>query len=414
VRKLWLVAKHEYLKRVKKRSFLLAVLGIPLLMVAIGVISALVALRGGDDRPLGYVDFAELLDPDVRIALEAQNDLRHELRAFADEDAARAALEGGEIQAYYVVPEDYLTAKELRLVHGESQPAEGVRGSFEDFLEASLVERQPADIRDRLAAGFDVAVRSADGQRELSEDNIFSFILPFLVVFFMFFAVSSAGGYLVEVVAEEKENRTMEILATSLAPTRLMAGKALGLMSVSLTQILVWVATLIIGALIAGRYWAPLQTIRIPWDLLVVLVFFFLPTFTLIAGMMTSIGAAVTERQQGQQIAAIINLLFMLPIFFVALIMVNANSPFLVLLTFFPTTAFLTILLRWAMATVPLWQMGASWVLLVATALGSLWVAGKVLEMGMLRYGQRLRLKGILRGLRGQMPVLEKETPNHA
>jgi ABC-2 type transport system permease protein len=206
----------------------------------------------------------------------------------------------------------------------------------------------------------------------------------------------------------------MEILATSLSPARLMIGKALGLMSVSLTQILVWVATIVVGVLIAGRYWPTLRTFSVPWELLVVLVFFFLPTFTLIAGMMTAIGAAVTERQQGQQISGIINMLFILPVFFVMLILVNANSPFLVVLTFFPTTAFLTILLRWGMATVPLWQMIVSWIILVATAAGSLWLAGKVLRMGMLRYGQRLRLRNILAGLRGQLPALEKESAPYA
>ncbi|MBN1248499.1 MAG: ABC transporter permease [Anaerolineae bacterium] len=414
MRKVWLVAKHEYLKQVRKRSFLVAVLGFPLLMVAVGGISALVVLSGGDSRPVGYVDLAGVLDPVVRAALEAESRFQHPFQGFPDEGAARAALEAGSIQAYYVVPQDYLSAKELRLVHGESEPGERVSSSFEDFLHASLVERQPPEVRARLSRGFDLAVRSGDGRRELSEDNVFSFLLPFIVAFFMFFAVSSAGGYLLEAVTEEKENRTMEILATSLSPTRLMAGKAVGLMSVSLTQILVWVATLVAGALVAGRYLEPLRTLRVPWDLLIVLVLYFLPTFTLIAGIMTSIGAAVTERQQGQQISGILNMLFILPIFFVTLILVNANSPFLVVLTLFPTTSFLTILLRWGMATVPLWQMVASWVLLMGAALGSLWVAGKVLRMGMLRYGQRLRFRSILKGLRGQAPTLEKEPTSHA
>lgn len=414
MRKLWLVAKHEYLKRVKKRTFLLAVLGFPLLMVAIGGISALVVIAGGDGRPAGYVDMSGLLDRAVLSRLQADRRFQHDFLAFPDEAAARAALEEGSIQAYYVVPQDYVAVKELRLVYGESEPGERVTSSFEDFLQASLVQTQPAEVRERLAQGFELSVRSSDGQRELSEDNVFSFLLPFIVAFLMFFAIASAGGYLLEAVTEEKENRTMEILATSLSPTRLMAGKALGLMSVSLTQILVWVATLVLGAWIAARYVEPLRNLEMPWELLLVLVIFFLPTFTLISGMMTAIGAAVTERQQGQQISGIINMLFILPVFFVTLIFVNANSPFLVLLTLFPTTSFLTILLRWGMATVPLWQMIVSWVLLTGTAVGSLWVAGKVLRMGMLRYGQRLRLKSILKGLREQAPALEKELANHA
>jgi ABC-2 type transport system permease protein len=104
----------------------------------------------------------------------------------------------------------------------------------------------------------------------------------------------------------------------------------------------------------------------------------------------------------------------MLPVFFGALIVTNPGSPFLVALTLFPTTAFLTILLRWSTFVIPLWQLVVSWIVLVASAGGAVWLAGKILRMGMLRYGQRLRLKGIIEGLRGQSSVPEKEAVPHA
>lgn len=414
MRKAWLVAKHAYLKRVKQRTFLLVVFGFPLLMVAIGVISALVVMSGGDDRPVGYVDLAEVLRRDVLDTLAEEGPTFTAFEPFADEPTARRALEQEEIQAYYVLPEDYIRTKELRLVYGGTEPGERIQSSFDDYLEASLVARQPAAVRARLTEGFDLAVRSVDGRREMSEDNIAAFILPFVVAFLMFFAIASASGYLLEAVTEEKENRTMEILATSISPVRLMIGKAVGLVSVSLTQLGVWAATLVIGVMIAARYVEPLRTISIPWEILTVALLFFLPTFTLIAGIMMTIGAAVTETQQGQQISGILNMLFILPVFFVTLILVNANSPFLVFLTLFPTTAFMTMLLRMGMATVPLWQTILSWLILVGSAIGSLWVAGRVLRIGMLRYGQRLRLKAIVAGLRGQEPAAQKEAPNHA
>jgi ABC-2 type transport system permease protein len=154
--------------------------------------------------------------------------------------------------------------------------------------------------------------------------------------------------------------------------------------------------------------------LTVPWSLLSITVLFFVPTFILIAGVMTSIGATVTELQQGQQISGIVNLLFMVPMFFVAVIFVAPNSPFLTLLTLFPTTAFLTILLRSSLTSVPLWQMIVSWILLVVTALSSVWLASRIFRMGMLRYGQRLTLKSVVAGLREQGLALEKETPPHA
>jgi ABC-2 type transport system permease protein len=103
--------------------------------------------------------------------------------------------------------------------------------------------------------------------------------------------------------------------------------------------------------------------------------------------------------QQGQQIAGMLNLLFILPLFSVILIFENPGSPLVVFLSLFPTTAFLTISLRWGVGTVPLWQIGASWLILATTAGLMLWTAVKIFRAGMLRYGQRLSLKELRRSI---------------
>jgi len=414
MRKLWLVAKHEYLIRVRKRSFLLAVLGLPLLMVAIGVVAALVAIRGGDSRPVGYVDHADFLNPEVLSALQNARESFPEYISFADEATAQSSLEAGDIQSFYVVPEDYIVSKELRSVYAENDPSEFVSERFGDYIQASLIVEQPSAVRERLLTGYSLTVRSSDGRRELSEGNVFDIALPFIIAMFMFFAIASIGGYMLEAVTQEKEDRTMEILTTSVSPFQLMGGKALGLMCVSLTQILVWVIALVIGAVVGARYVEALQNVNIPWEMLIVAVLYFIPTFALIAGMMISIGATVTEMQQGQQISGMLNMLFMLPVFFGVLIVTNPGSPLLVVLTLFPTTAFLTILLRWGTSVIPLWQLAVSWIVLVGSAGGTVWLAGKILRLGMLRYGQRLRLKGIIEGLRGQSSAPEREAVPHA
>lgn len=414
MRKLWLVAKHEYLKRVIQRSFLFAVLGIPLLMIGVSGISILVALGRSDSRPIGYVDQANLLDPELLPALAADESGFAEIQPYPDEAAARDALEAGQIQAYYLIPATYVETKQLSLTYDEDEPGAGIQNDFETYVRASLVSRQPAQVQDLLSEGLDLTIQSSDGSREMSQGDVVGILLPFVVTFFLFFAIASAGGYLLQAVTDEKENRTVEIITTSISPVQLMGGKALGLMAVSITQILIWVVALVVALSIAARAFEELPPITMPWTLLGLTVLYFVPTFTLIAGMMTTIGAAVTEQQQGQQIAGIINMLFILPIFFVALVFTQPNSPFMVLLTLFPTTAFITILLRWSMASVPLWQMALSWVLLVTTALGSVWLAARVFRMGMLRYGQRLSLKGIIEGLRSQGPALEEGTTSHA
>ena len=134
--KLWLVAKQEYVGRVRQRSFLAGTLSILAIIAVIMGITAIIVIGGRDDRPLGYVDHAGLFAAQPAPAADGP-----ELRAFADEAAARQALAAGVIQAFYVLPEDYLSRHEVALVYGKEQPGERVRGAFDDALRSALAAR---------------------------------------------------------------------------------------------------------------------------------------------------------------------------------------------------------------------------------------------------------------------------------
>jgi ABC-2 type transport system permease protein len=203
-------------------------------------------------------------------------------------------------------------------------------------------------------------------------------------------------------VADEKENRTMEIMITSVTPLELIGGKALGLMAVTLSQIALWVATLVVGLFVASRYVEVLQNITVPWSLLLVVALFFLPAYALVTGLMTAIGSAVTQVQQGQQIAGILNLLFLLPLFLIVLFLNDPNSPLLVALTLFPTTSFMTVTMRWGLTIIPAWQLVLSWLILAGTAVVSIWAASRIFRAGMLHYGQPLNLQATLSALRAK------------
>ena len=110
MRKIWLVAKAEYLQLVRRRSFLLATLGIPIFIGVVMAVSILVAVGGRDDRPIGVVDQAGILgDVAANAAAQSLNAV-----ALPDDTTANAALEAGEIRAYYVVPADYLTSQRVQ------------------------------------------------------------------------------------------------------------------------------------------------------------------------------------------------------------------------------------------------------------------------------------------------------------
>jgi ABC-2 type transport system permease protein len=398
MRKFWLVAKHEYLKMIRRRAFWLGTLGVPLLIVVIMAVSIAVVVGGGDEKPLGYVDYAGILT--AGITPEAGRRKITEMRAFPDEATATAALEAGEIQAFYVVPTDYFRSLQIVLYYWDDPPGEIVRGDFDDFMLANLSAGLPDDARRRVLGGINLTVRSADGRRETGGMDVVNLFMPFVAGMFFVFAVMASAGYLLQAVTDEKENRTVEIMVTSLTPEQLIGGKAAGLIAVALSQFFVWTLAVVVGLVVGAQFLELLQAIRVPWTFLAVMALYFLPAFCLVAGMMTAIGSMVTERQQGQQIAGVINMLFILPFFFTGVAFFNPDSPILVVMTLFPTTAFITVALRWGMTVVPAWQLIASWVVLVATAGLSVWASARIFRVGMLRYGQRISLRAAFQILR--------------
>jgi ABC-2 type transport system permease protein len=397
MRNFWLVAKHEYLHTVVRRGFLIATVAIPLGLAALVAFGILVEGLGRSNLPVGYVDHASILDAGRGVSEPSSVGIR----AYADEEAALSALEREEIQALFVLPPDYLQTLHTELYYLEKPPSEEVWNDFADLIRINLVATLPEEIRPRVLEGPSITVHDTVSNREFGESSVINIILPFVATFFFFFATMFAAGYMLGVVASEKENRTMEVMLTSVTPGQLIGGKTAGLLAASLTQLSIYVIAAVIGLRVAAPYVPELQQATVPWDYLGVMALFFLPSYALVAAVMVGIGGAVTELQQGQQMAGILNLFFMLPIFLLPVIFQDPSHPLVVAFSIFPTTSFLTISLRWGLGTVPLWQIGVSWALLVVTAILTVWAAARVFRVGMLRYGQPLSLKAAMVAIRG-------------
>lgn len=390
MRNLWLVARAEYRRMVMRRSFLLATLGLPLFIGLVMVVSVFAGQGTTDDRPFGYVDKAGIfagMDPSQFEPLP--------VIAYPDEASARAALAAGQIQAFYVISADYLQTGEVQQYYWNRTPQDRVNGQFKYMLRSALLGDQRPEWHDVLLWGPNITMQAATTGEAVGAGDVLRMILPLVVGMFFVFVVMGSSGYLLQAVTTEKENRMVEVMFTSLSPAQLIGGKALGLMGVALTQIGVWVAALTIGLFFVGREFGFLGDIRMDWRFLGVVALYFLPTYALVAGLMITLGSMVTELQQGQQIAGVLNLLFIAPFFFFVFVFTNPNHPLLIALTLFPTTAFMAVAMRWGVTVIPAWQIALGWSLLVATALATVWLASRVFRVGMLRYGQPLTLRNL-------------------
>jgi len=191
---------------------------------------------------------------------------------------------------------------------------------------------------------------------------------------------------------EEKENRTMEIVVTSVSPNELMAGKIIGNLSVGLTQLLAW--TVVAAAVLIGfgDRIPFMQNLQIPWSELILSLLLMLPAFVFTSALMAIIGSTVTETQEASQVTGLITLPIFLPYYFLSFILQNPNGTFARILSFFPMSAPLAMSTRIAITNVPTWEIILVFVIMIFFCLLTIWLAGRAFRRGMLQYSKRVSL----------------------
>jgi ABC-2 type transport system permease protein len=393
--KTWLVFRHEYLKRVLTRRFLFGLVSMPLfVLLAIGVGVAAVALQVKKD-PIGYIDRSGWLQNPIYPQDTSGSFFPNvQIIPYADENQARSDLQSGKLQLLYVIAKDYLQSGQVTMI-AKDPPGENAKSQFIDFIKENLLVHQPIEIAQRLLQGSSVTLKSLDGSRSMTGDSFMAFILPFINGLLLVILIAISGSYLLQAVIEEKENRTMEIVITSLSPNQLMTGKVFANLLVGITQLVVWFLFAILGLLVVQSIFHLGATPLINIGQVGLMAAIMLPAYVMVAALMTAVGATATEAREAQQVSGFFILPMVAPYWFFSIIMTYPNSPLSIALSLFPLTSPVTMPMRAVFTVVPIWQIILAIAILIFCALGALWLAGKVFHMGMLRYGKRLSLREI-------------------
>jgi len=391
-----MVARHEFSTNIRRGGFLFAAFGVPVLIIVLMAVIMAFAVEMESDAGrvggVGYIDQAGVLAQAL--------DRPEAFAAYDGEQAARAALDAGELGAYFVLPEDYIQTGDVRL-YGAVDLPEALTDQISDFLVVNVgASLNDPELVALLRDPADVQIHTLDSGRTLSENAVMALIfIPFIFVFVVIMATQITGGYLMSGVVEEKTNRIMEILVTSITPFQLLLGKVLGLGALGLIQVLVWI---VIGgvALGVGQGLEALQGISMPLDMVAVGLVLFLLTYMLYASFSAGVGVIVGSEQESRQIAGYFVFLMMVPFFLMVTFITDPNGPVPLALTLFPLTAPVSILLRMGFGAVPAWQLAVSLALLALTTVLVVWASARLFRWGLLRYGKRPSLRELLNAVR--------------
>ena len=404
---LFLIARFELIRNLRRRGFLGLTIGLPLLALAILIGSQLFAGSGGDDNEgavgdselrAGYVDQSGVLNG------WAENDLL-QMRAFADEAAARAALEAGEISAYWLIPVDYLASGEITRVQA-SFSFEGYNNwQIESAIRGSLIAATTTDETNATRfldplAGFELLPYEGDSAATVDGEDFgtsFAVVYGFAILFVV--SIMMTNGYLLQSVVEEKETKLIEVLLITVRPGTLLTGKALGLGVLGLFQILFWILTgygLLQVASNSGvlvDVQLVLQDISLAY-LALLLAYFLLLYFFMAAGF-GAVGALSQSMQEGPQFTVVFVLPAMVPLWFTSVFATDPDGSLAVALSVLPIVSPLAMVQRLAITEVPALEIVLSLALMCAAVLAMFWLAGRLFRFHTLLAGRLPRLREI-------------------
>lgn len=391
------VARYEYLHHVGNKRFWISLISVPLGFTLIFILSALLSRFSFDTRPVGIVDQGNLiqLQPD-NSAKSTFFDPQIYLYVYPDEASARAAVDSSEIQGFAVLPEDYASRYQLTYWTNK-QPESGVQSLISGFISKNLMVAENIDtaVLKRITEGSSVVMQSLDGSQTSDGTGWHRIIVPIVIGMLNFIVVMSSGGYLLKALVEEKENRTIEIMLTSVPSREIMGGKIIGNLGVGLTQIAVWVLLLgVVGFFFRDKL-GFLTDINLSGGYLLISVALMILSFIFSAALMATIGAAMTSSEESQGIIGLMVLPMMFPFYFLTVFLSYPNGILARVLSFFPLSAPLALSLRMAFSSVSALEIGLVFVVIVFFTLLMFWLAGVVFKRGMLRYSKRLSLKEI-------------------
>jgi ABC-2 type transport system permease protein len=383
-----LLIKHEFLTTVRRKAFIILTLAFPLIallgLLAAQVIPGMITPTTKIEK-IGYVDKVGIFTQDI-------TEGKTELVAFTTEDAAKEALIDKKVKEYFIISPNYVSTGIIQryTLTSEIAPSGTVQTVIRNFLLNNLLSGNSEEIIARAKSPLNIAstTLTTTGTIATRQGGFSALILPYIFSILLMIAIFSSSGYLLQGLGEEKENRVIEILLSSISPGQLLAGKVIGLGAAGLVQIIVWLVSANFLMKMAETSWGN------------VIGVYFILGYLLMGVIMAGVGSVSPTAREGQQMSAIFTFPVIIPIYFMGLIMEHPENIVVKILTFIPITAPITVIVRLGLSQIPLWELAVSISILILSIWGMFVLTTKLFRTYLLMYGKRPDLKEIIRSFR--------------
>ena len=402
----WLIAKREYLERIRTKAFIVATILIPLILGGLGFGSAYLGSRTKSAAHLAVLSSDQTFALDLKHELESSKNSQMVVDVDANDAAIRTTLDrelknnkSGLTGYLQILPPATPNARPKFVYKPRSASDIGTVGILTSAIKTVLTRERLAH-QGMGATEIDSLLAPVEVDTSQTGDTTAAFFAAYILFFLMYLVIMLYGMNTARSIIEEKTSRVFEVMLATIRPDEMLAGKIIGVGAVGLTQIGVWMlAAVAIGGYFAASLGSGGHALISPVQI-AFFVAYFLFGFLLYSSIAAALGAMTNSEQELQQL----NLFLVLPLAFCMLMLVsiikNPDSTMSRIVSLIPFCSPLLMNFRISIGNPQPWEIALSFVLMSITIAATLWIASRIYRVGILMYGKKPNLPEILRWLK--------------
>lgn len=429
--KIGIVIRREYFERVSKKSFIVSTILMPLLMIGLMIAPTLLTIYNTpEEKTIAVVDNSGIIVP----SLKNEESIKF-IPSTAPIDSLKA---NSDIDGILVIGNNILTNNNRAslFTHDASSMMieQNITKQLEEIIENQRLKNYNIENLDKIInevnADITLSTYRIDEEKDSTSSSTLSYIIGMLMSLLLYMFLLLYGQLVMTSIIEEKNNRVLEIMVSSIKPGQLMMGKILGIGFVALTQVLIWAALMIsmsafvmpalmpadimadVSAMNSGAGSAALSTdvellqaLSIIGDvgyiisLFTYLTLFLIGGFLFYAALYAAIGSAVDNIQDAGQLQSIVVVPIILGLVLSMSVVADPNSTLATVLSMIPFTSPMTMMTRVPFG-IPTWETILSLVILYGSFIFMVWVSAKIYRVGIFMYGKKPNIKELIKWIK--------------